>query len=276
MADQESLGWAVAMTLLGAGVLAHAVLCWTGRLRGWTRRAWWDQWVLGFAPGLGALVLGVGLLRLFGKPVGPVIGSVLVLAGFVLLVPGMVYVFFEPRWWGPRWFRRLSARERRPDIRDPLTALMVAGSAGPRCSSWKDAARAATAYGPVTGRWRAGHVYDPDTRDRAHGMAWRGTVTGTLTLYRAGLSFAGAPFEDTLRGEPSVIALASGDIVSARVVPPRAGPDGVPRRGILWRSLLPRVVIETKTSGEYVFEVTFAKRVAARVAETVRQGVASE
>jgi hypothetical protein len=63
-----------------------------------------------------------------------------------------------------------------------------------------------------------------------------------------------------------VLVLLAADITGVRVVPARAGADGVRRRGIRWRSVFPRLVVET-AGDRYVFEVAFgaAKRAAARI-----------
>jgi hypothetical protein len=102
--------------------------------------------------------------------------------------------------------------------------------------------KAAQAFGETAAvaRWRGTYVYDPDTRHREHGLAVPGAVGGHLALYRGGLTFAASATEDNLR-DRSMVVVPAAEVVRARVVPARAGANGVVRRGVLWRSLYPAV-----------------------------------
>jgi lysylphosphatidylglycerol synthetase-like protein (DUF2156 family) len=101
----------VLVALLGAGILALATWAWAGRsrrARWWVGRPWGPELVLAVLPGLGLLVLGGGLLSLLGTAaalllVPMLLGAVLALMGMLMLVP---------RWWGPRWYRRLPPSRR--------------------------------------------------------------------------------------------------------------------------------------------------------------------
>lgn len=145
---------------------------------------------------------------------------------------------------------------------------------GPGSSADK-ASRAFGSFAQQFDKWRGGYVYDPDTKQRAHGMAQRGTVTGKITLYAEGVTFGATKSEDALREQETVLVLPIGHITDARVVPARAGVDGVPRRGRLYRSPLPRLVIDT-SDGSYLFDLDWGG--AKKVAEQVRMaaGLASE
>lgn len=259
------LGAGILLTLAAVAILLHLGWCWSGRSRGWARYHGSRVWILGFAPFVGLILLGTGLLGLLGETVGGVAAAVLIPAAFVLLVPGLIYLFREPRWWGPRWFRRLSPRERQPDIMDAQTALAVALATRPGFASRDQAARQAADFGDRFARWRANHIHDPDTLERAHGLAVRGGSRGVLTLYRGGLTFAANRWEDALRNEPTVLAIPAVQVRRTRTVPARAGADGVRRPGVRWRSLFPRLVVTTPDQ-EYLFEVMFASRAAARIA----------
>lgn len=52
-----------------------------------------------------------------------------------------------------------------------------------------------------------------------------------MTLYDAGVTFAATKAEDMLRARETMLMLPAEQITGARVVSPRAGADGVPRRG---------------------------------------------
>jgi len=55
-----------------------------------------------------------------------------------------------------------------------------------------------------------------------------------------------------------VIAIDTDDIVDVRVVPARAGADGRPRSGVLYRSWFPRLVVETPDVAQ-VFDVAWGR-----------------
>lgn len=133
----------------------------------------------------------------------------------------------------------------------------------------RSAVKAADAFGgrgEVLGQWQGGYVYNPDTTERAHGMARWGTVDGTLMLCTEGLTFAASKAEETLREKLTVLVLPQEEIRGVRVVSPRAGADGVQRRGFWYRSWFPRLVVDTG-DGTYLFEVDWArvKQVADRI-----------
>jgi hypothetical protein len=264
------VGVALVMVASGLALLGHTWWCWSGRSRAWAARTFSRQWVLGWEPGLGTLLLGFGIVGLFAGTGAAVPGALLVVVGFALLALGLLAIFLEPRWWGPRWAHGRGSVDRRPDRGDALTAATVAAGAKPRFSSETRGARQAKAFGDRVDSWRGSQVYDADTAERAHALAGRGAVGGHLTLYRRGLVFAGNRSEDALRGQPTVIALPAADIVRARVVPARAGADGVRRSGVRGRSLFPRLVIETR-GPTYLFEVMSAKGVARRISEVLER-----
>lgn len=97
-------------------------------------------------------------------------------------------------------------------------------------------------------------------------MARRGTVDGMLTLYSEGVTFAATKGEDALREKLTVLVLPREEVRGVLVVPPRAGADGVQRKGFWFRSWFSRLVVETGDD-RYLFEVSWgrARRVADRV-----------
>jgi hypothetical protein len=65
-----------------------------------------------------------------------------------------------------------------------------------------------------------------------------------------------------------VVVVPAAEVTGARVVPARAGPDGVVRKGIIGRSLYPRLVVDTQ-SGPLLFDVVGAKAKAAKILQTL-------
>jgi hypothetical protein len=89
-------------------LLVVTAWAWAGRsarARWWSSRAFGPQLALGVVPGLGLILLGVGVLTLAGTGVA-VLVALPVLVGLVLELAGMFALL--PRWWGPRWYRRRS------------------------------------------------------------------------------------------------------------------------------------------------------------------------
>jgi hypothetical protein len=99
-------------------------------------------------------------------------------------------------------------------------------------------------------------------------------VGGDLYLHERGVSFISSRSEELIRGEATGQAFSADEVHGVRVVPRGAGPDGLPREASGARSLFPRLVLDTNL-GPQLFEVLSAKRVAARIAETLHVEAAS-
>jgi hypothetical protein len=249
--------------LAGAGIFFYLWRCWSGRSRRWATQAFTNQLVYAILPGLGAIFFAFGIMVL----VGGLVGDVLMATAVVICLLGVVALVFEPRWWGPRWYHELRRGDPQPDLQDPLTAL-VTGATTPAAPFSSQAEAAEALGGTAVARWRGSYVHDPDARHREHGLAAVGAVGGHLLLYPGGLAFAASGIEDRLRDRPTVVVVPAADVITARVVPARAGVDGVVRKGIVGRSLYPRLVVDTR-SGSLLFDVIGAKAKAARIMETL-------
>jgi hypothetical protein len=259
----------VVVVIIGAALLGLAIWAWLGRTRRsrwWVRSPYGDQVMLGVVPGIGLIVFCVGLLTLTGPWI------TLLIALPVLFGAALEFsVIFArlPRWWGPKWFREMSEAERRADPSNAFAAAVVGLTEQPGVVSTREAASRFGGDKPL-GSWRGGWVYDPDTDERAHGMSRKGTVDGRLTLYPSGIVFAASRAEDALRRKGTVVAVRTDDIVDVRVVPARAGADGTQRKGVLYRSVFARLVVQT-TETAHVFEVAWgrAKVLRDRLADVV-------
>jgi hypothetical protein len=249
--------------LAGAGTLFHVWRCWSGRSRRWATQAFTNQLVYAILPGLGAVLVAFGVVVLVGGPVGDLLMAVAV----VICLLGVVALVFEPRWWGPGWYHELRRSDPQPDLQDPLTAL-VTGATTPAAAFSSQAEAARALGGAAVARWRGNYVHDPDARQREHGLGAPGAVGGHLLLYPGGLAFAASALEDRLRDRPTVVVVPAAEVITARVVPARAGADGVVRKGIVGRSLYPRLVVDTR-SGSLLFDVVGAKAKAAKIMQTL-------
>lgn len=174
----------------------------------------------------------------------------------------MIMHFFEPRWWGPRWYRERDLN--RLDLRDPYTALLKAAatpSLGERSSK---AVEARLETGPRLARWRVAWV--PERRKgRRSPNPQPFPVEGVMSLYEGTLTFRATGYQDRLWGRSTVFAIDAQEVRGARVVGVGRWVRGSKRsysRGL--RSMFRRLVLETD-DGPLVFEVMSAKRKAARI-----------
>ena len=178
----------------------------------------------------------------------------------ILLIP-------FPRWWAPRWFRELAEQRRVDRTRDAFGALVALSEAEPELTSQELAGKLLTGSSRL-GSWHSNYVEDVDSLERAHGLAVRGAVAGRLTLLEDRIVFHASGAEDALRGHPVVVPIDTAEVTDVRVVPARAGADGVKRPGIAYRSAFPRLVVST-ADRDYLFDLMWARRVAAQMRAAV-------
>jgi hypothetical protein len=260
----------IVATLFGVALVVATYRAWTGRWRSWvgTRQ---DALVITLYPGAGAGFLLGGLGTLGVIPDDSPIGMVLLL----ILIVGLLFSFWTPKWWGPRWYRERD-RDAGPNLRDPLTAVGYAAvaAAQPRDRQPEHPYPPVEMLGPVLTSWSGSWINGDESAPAAHGLTHAGAVEGKLHLHERGVSFISSRPEELIRGEATGQAFSADEVHGVRVVPRGAGPDGQPREASGARSLFPRLVLDTQL-GPQLFEVTSAKRTAARIAETLHVELAS-
>lgn len=242
----------IAFTAFGVLLLTASVWSWRGRSRTsrwWVRDSWGREFVLGMMPGAGLAVTVVGYFAIIGDQVDlgivDFLLSLIAVAGFLVMLLGIFNLL--PRFLEPSWYREALEGEEGALPADALGAVSSGVTAGADVSSvdaLSDLLPQGSSRRP-THRWGANWVHDPDTLDRDHGAAPRGAVPGRLELRGDSVGFAALALEDRIRGEAIAWAVTFDELTTARLVPPRAGIDGIPRRGILYRSLWKRLVLET-------------------------------
>src|SRR4051794_1460169 len=143
------------LIVLGAILLGLGWLAWSGRWRGWARIAVTPQMMITIVPGLGTVCLLGGL----GTLAGGAAGGVLLGLGFLAMVAGIALFFWDPGWWGPRWFRE---RDRTAyELSVPLNAAVAASvhtDLGAQAS--EAVVRAEMGGAEPVARWRAHLVSD--------------------------------------------------------------------------------------------------------------------
>lgn len=248
----------------GMSCLAAAALAWSGRWRVWSRRVTTGPLPLPITilPGLGFGALGAGLHE---AGVRSDATSLL----FLPMVAGLVLYFWAPDWWGPKWLREERARGPQPDLSDPATALsFVALTSGPPAVTSVGDGGVGRVGEPLA-RWNATWLDDSLGTEKPHGLGRAGAMGGRLVLHADGLVFESHGVEDRLRGGGTRLGIGRDEVLRARVVAAGADADGRKRDGRGVRSVFPRLVVDTRES-QFLFEVNFAKRKAARIGEALR------
>jgi hypothetical protein len=238
---------AAVLILIGAALLAVTWLCWSGRWRAWSRIAMLPSVPITLVPGLGLCLLlcGLGVALDAGALIG---------LGLLTAIAGVVLVFWEPKWYGPQWFRE---RDTTYDLSVPINAAIAASVRREPAESSEATARGRMRRREPQERWRAHLVSDEHGRPSA--MQRVGLVRGHLLLYADALVFAADDGEDRVRGTAVVEVLDADAIRAVRRVPAGSRPDGERAGHDLPGRVMPRLRVDTD-HGPYVFEIRSAGR----------------
>jgi hypothetical protein len=247
----------IALVLLGGALLGVAWMCWTGRWRRWASIAMLPAMPISAVPGLGLCLLLAGL----AGPLPSAFSGVLYGIGLLTGVAGMVIAFWDPEWFGPRWFR---ARDRAFDPSVPVNAVVAASVRPAPGESSEAVARARMGGEEPLERWRAHLVSDEHGRPSA--LQRSGLVRGSLLLYPEALVFAADRREDEMRGGAVVEVLPAGSIGAVERVPSRSRADGTRRRAPDLPSVYRSCLRVDTDAGTFVFETSHAGRRALELA----------
>lgn len=112
---------------------------------------------------IGFAVVKVALVLPAPDLLKAVVGSVGLVVAFGGGLLAFVFGLYHPRWWGPKWFHRMSLEEK-TDIASPANAggMMMAGR-GPGPSADR-ASRAFGSFARMIDRWQGGYVHEPGHR----------------------------------------------------------------------------------------------------------------
>jgi hypothetical protein len=240
----------IALIVIGAALLAVSWLCWTGRWRAWAKIAMLPSIPITLGPGLGLCLLLAGI----GTALGGGGTDVLIALGLLAGLAGAVLGFWDPSWYGPRWFRE---RDTTFDPSVPVNAAIAASVRSEPGEVSEAVARARMGHREPDARWRAHLVSDAHGRPSA--MQRIGVVRGHLLLYPEAIVFAADLREDRMRGSAVVEVVAVEAVVSVRRVPAGSRPDGERSGPDLPSRVMPRLRIDT-TSGALIFETASAGR----------------
>ena len=130
------------------------------------------------------------------------------------LLAGIVIWMWDPKWYGPSWYRE---RDATYDTSVPLNAAIAASV---RTTPTITSARAVGRDEPLE-RWRAHLISDEHGHPSA--MQRIGVVRGHLLLYEDALVFAADVREDRMRGAPVTVVIPAESIRPSTASPPAAG-----------------------------------------------------
>ena len=237
--------------VVGLVLLTVSWVCWTGRWRGFARIAVLPSMPLTLAPALGLCLVLIGI----GGLVPDGMRGAFYAPALLVATAGLVLAFWDPDWWGPRWFRE---RDREFDLGVPINAAVASTvRSGPGAASSEAVVRARLGQEPLA-RWRAHLVTDEHSRPSA--MQRIGVVRGHLMLYPEAIAFAADVREDRMRGAPVVQIVPAGELVAARRVSAGTRPDGGTRPAPdLPSRVMPRLRLDTH-DGPVVLETASAGR----------------
>jgi hypothetical protein len=246
----------VLLIAIGIGLLALSWVCWTGRWRGWSRIAMLPLAPITMLPAVGVLFVVMGVFDIVPEPLPAILGVLT----FLALVAAVVIWMWDPKWYGPAWYR---SRDDSYDLSVPLNAAIASTVRSQRSITSEQAVRE-TGRGEPLERWRAHLVSDEHGHPSA--MQRVGVVRGHLLVYDDALVFAADAREDRMRGAPVTVVIPGHSILAVDRVSAGSRPQGAQTGPDLPSRVMPRLRVDTD-DGPVFFEAARAGRRAEALAE---------
>lgn len=243
----------VIAVLAGLACLAGSWAVWSGHYKAAGKDLLHPNWAWTVVPALAAVLLAYGLEPLLGDVASWVFG-VLALLAFALF-------FWQPDWFGPRWWRE---RDRSDLGQEWGTNALLLGLTKPGMGDSGSLSQALAMMAPEEPSTRMRGALVTARHGRPSAGQRPGVVEGWLLLYERGVVFAASAMEDKMREAPVVERLAAADMRSTRRVPRGTQEDGGRRVRDVKTLVMGRVevgarggdwVVETRSPGRLVREL---------------------
>jgi hypothetical protein len=247
----------VLLIAVGLALLGVAWLCWSGRFRAWSKIAMLPLAPITALPAVGITFVAIGAGELLPAPVPGILAAVT----FLALLAGVVIWMWDPKWYGPAWYRE---RDATYDVSVPLNAAIAASVRTDPTITSEQAVRTAVGGDEPLERWRAHLISDEHGHPSA--MQRIGVVRGHLLVYDDALAFAADVREDRMRGAPVAVVIPRATIRAVNRVPAGSRPDGARTGPDLPSRVMPRLRVDTD-EGPVFFEAARAGRRAEALAE---------
>ncbi len=208
-------------------------------------------------PAIGVTFVAMGAGELLPSPLKGILYAVT----FLALLAGVVIWVWDPKWYGPAWYRE---RDTTYDASVPINAAIAASVRTTPTITSEQAVRAAVGGEEPLERWRVQLVSDEHGHPSA--MQRIGVVRGHLLLYEDALVFAADIREDRMRGAPVTVVIPGSSIRAVNRVPAGSRPDGAQAGPDLPSRVMPRLRVDTD-DGPVFFEAARAGRRAQALAE---------
>jgi hypothetical protein len=242
---------------IGLVLLAVTWMCWSGRWRAWSKIAMLPLAPITALPAIGLMFIAIGAGELLPAPLRGILYAVT----FLALLAGLVIWMWDPKWYGPAWYRE---RDTTYDLSVPINAAIAASVRTTPTITSERAVREAVGADEPLERWRAHLVSDEHGHPSA--MQRIGVVRGHLLVYEDALVFAADIREDRMRGAPVTVVIPGNTIRAVNRVPAGSRPDGARSGPDLPSRVMPRLRIDTD-DGPVFFEAARAGRRAEALAE---------
>jgi hypothetical protein len=243
----------IVLAVLGVADLAASWLVWTGRWKAPGTDVWQPNWAFTLLPAGGVMLLSFGL--------DSVVGNAVYYVAIPVLLVAWVLSFWQPEWFGPRWWRE---RDKSHVDMGYAPNLVAAGLFKPDLGEQGSLARVEREMAPARpfAKLRAALVddrYGRPTRAQRPGI-----VEGYVLVYERGLIFAARPVEDKFRDAPTVLRMPASSLRRAQRLGHGVDADGRTRMRDIKTRLMPRVRIDG-SDGSWILETRRAGRLMAEL-----------
>jgi hypothetical protein len=239
--------------LLGLAGLVVTWLVWTGRWKAAGTDVWQPNWAWTTQPVVSLMCLGFAL--------APTLGDAVWYPVVLALVVAVVFFFWEPDWFGPRWWRE---RDKGHVDMSYGPNVVAAGLLKPDLGERGSLAAAERTMAPARPYAKLRAALVDDRYGRPSRAQRPGIVEGYVLLYERGLVFAARPSEDRFRDAPTILRMQAASLRRVQRLGHGVDADGQTRMRDIKTRVMPRVRIDGG-EGSWILETRHAGRLVAEL-----------